>query len=40
MFNGQFEYVGQNTKKYTTFSMPIEKQENGNNIKIKNKTHG
>ena len=27
-FEGQFECLGENTEKYITFSIPIEKQEN------------
>ena len=31
-FEGQFECLGENTKTYITFSVPIKKTENGNTI--------
>ena len=34
-FEGQFEWLGENTEKYITFSVSIEKQENWKNINYK-----
>ena len=34
-FIGQLECLGENTEKYMTFSVPKEKQENGETIKYK-----
>ena len=36
MFKGQFEYLGENTEKYITFSVPIKKEhDNGKTITYK-----
>ena len=35
MFERQLECLGENTEKYITFTVPIEKQENGKTIKYK-----
>ena len=34
-FEGQLKYLGENTEKYITFPVSIEKQENGKIIKYK-----
>ena len=34
-FKGQFEYLGENTEKYITFSVPIKKDDNSKKITYK-----